>query len=210
VLNYNIFGGVVLTSATMSDGTMISVVGMRVCPILTMPKPKPKNRPLPRQKMNNNIIISLTYIYSGGGCSATTNHQNGKLKCSGAIDTTLVISVTSPDVHEILPTTTLIAPGEMFTLLDPNFHFSTPPQTKIILTNLNNNNNDNDNDKELLSLHTACNKPMVIGDVYGSITLTSATYSDGTIVDVNGMNICMPMPHTTKHKSKPHSLRSNI
>ena len=98
---------------------------------------------------------TLTFQYTGGGCLTQNNSQaTGKTSCSGSIDPTNPVNVTFPG-----GTANNVQPGGTFTM--PR----TQTQSLITLTNAGGTESD--------SIHTSCSQPLIVGDVYFSLTLVA-------------------------------------
>jgi hypothetical protein len=101
---------------------------------------------------------SLTFKYTGGGCAASNNPQGGKATCSGSIDKTKAILVTTTNSgYSIVPAT--VNPGQEFTVNASSFN----ADSSFKLTNAGGN--------EALKIHTSCSQVLEVGNVFGSLTL---------------------------------------
>lgn len=99
---------------------------------------------------------TLTFQYTGGGCQTQSNSQDpGKTSCSGSIDKTKTVTVTANNGDG--PFT--VTPGGTFTI---NRNQS---NTVFTLTNAGGTESD--------SIHTSCSQPLIVGDVYFSLTLVA-------------------------------------
>lgn len=95
---------------------------------------------------------TLTWIFSGGGCAASSHDQPAdKAHCEGAVDVTSPVVVT-PDKSAPL----MVNPGQAFTT-------SAKGSKKIYLTNAGGS--------EFNEIHTSCSQPLAVGNVFGSLTL---------------------------------------
>jgi hypothetical protein len=102
---------------------------------------------------------SLTFRYTGGGCAASDNTQD-KDACSGSIDDSLPVMVTAhKDSYVITPST--VNPGEEFTVTASGFD----SDSYFYLTNAGGTEEN--------KIHTSCSNPLVVGDVFGSLTLVA-------------------------------------
>jgi hypothetical protein len=116
--------------------------------------------------------ISLTFKYTGGGCEKTTNDQEGKFTCSGTNDTLLITVATTNSGYDITPTNVNL--NGTFTVTD------------LLGEKLDSNSNftlSNTGGTESLTIHTSCSAPLVVGDVFGSLTL----------VDFIGVKPCLEL-----------------
>lgn len=99
---------------------------------------------------------TLTFQYTGGGCSTQSNSQAaGKTSCSGQINPLLPVTVTPNNGDG--PFT--VAPGGTFTV--------NRNQTETIFTLSNAGGTETDR------IHTSCSQPLIVGDVYFSLTLVA-------------------------------------
>ena len=98
---------------------------------------------------------TLTFKYTGGGCSTQNNTQApGKTSCSGSINPMLPVNVVFPG-----GTANSVPVGGTFTIPRSGAN------TLISLSNAGGTEND--------SVHTSCSQPLVVGDVYYSLTLVA-------------------------------------
>ena len=105
---------------------------------------------------------SLTFRYNGGTCANPDNNnlQNGKFTCTGTIDPTQPILVSSTDLDDII-SPGLVSRGGEFTVSAGNFN----GQSTFMLTN--------SGGTETESIHTSCSRVLAVGNVFGSLTLTA-------------------------------------
>lgn len=109
--------------------------------------------------------ISLTFKYTGGGCTASDNGQGKKASCSGAIDDTQPVDITAvggkkgDKVYPAMPSS--VMPGGEFTITPTKFK----ADSFIELTNAGG--------IEKNKIHTSCSQPLRVGDVFGSLTLVA-------------------------------------
>jgi len=106
---------------------------------------------------------SLTFTYSGGGCSAGNNPQGGKATCSGSIDPTKAVTVTASggkSSYAVSPTS--VMPGETFTVTASS-GFAADSVIKL----------SNTGGTETLGIHTSCSQSLEVGNIFGSLTLTA-------------------------------------
>lgn len=98
---------------------------------------------------------TLTFQYTGGGCSTQSHSQApGKSLCSGAITPSLPVNVTFPGGSALN-----VMPGGTFTM--PR----TQSNSVITLTNAGGTEN--------ITVHTSCSQPLIVGDVFFSLTLVA-------------------------------------
>lgn len=98
---------------------------------------------------------TLTFQYTGGGCASESNTQDaGKTSCSGQIDPALPVNVVFPG-----GTANNVPPGGTFTIPRSGAN------TVITLSNAGGTETD--------GIHTSCSQPLVVGDVYFSLTLVA-------------------------------------
>jgi hypothetical protein len=98
---------------------------------------------------------TLTFQYTGGGCGTQNNTQDpGKTSCSGQIDPTKPVNVTFPGGSAMN-----VPPGGTFTIPRSGSN------TVITLSNSGGSEND--------GIHTSCSQPLVVGDVFFSLTLVA-------------------------------------
>ncbi len=116
--------------------------------------------PLPNCDTAGGKPDSLTFRYTGGGCSASDNDQDsGKATCSGAINPGQSITVVSGNGYTVTPAT--VAPNGEFTISDSGFDSN----SELSLSN--------GGGTEFLEIHTSCSQPLEVGDVFGSLTLVA-------------------------------------
>ncbi len=117
-------------------------------------------------KDNGQKLTSVTFQYTGGGCSASDNTQDpSKATCSGSINPALSINVVSDNGYSIVPTS--VAPDGEFTVSDSSF------DSNSVFTL------SNGGGTETLEIHTSCSQPLAVGDVFGSLTVTAINGDDG-------------------------------
>ncbi len=109
---------------------------------------------------------SLTFRYTGGGCGAGNNDQEGKAGCVGGIDPGVSVTVFAAggkggnNTYGVAPFD--VAPGETFTMT-PNGKFDAESVIEL----------SNNGSVELLTIHTSCSKQLEVGDIFGSLTLVA-------------------------------------
>ena len=119
---------------------------------------------------------TLTFRYTGGGCDASdnaaTNCGDKASTCEGSIDDTLEVVISaSGKKAEYTIDNVLVAPGGIFTISAIKFD----AWTTITLTN---------SVEECNRIHTSCSAPLVVGDVFGSITLTGINGQEAESVEI--------------------------
>jgi hypothetical protein len=98
---------------------------------------------------------TLTFQYTGGGCTTQSNTQAAdKTSCSGRIDPTKAVNVVFPG-----GSASNVQPGGTFTIART--------QTNSIITLSNAGGTETD------GIHTSCSQPLVVGDIYFSLTLVA-------------------------------------
>ncbi len=111
-------------------------------------------------------LTSVTFKYTGGGCSASSNSQDSKkATCSGAINPSLPANIASSNGYGIAPST--VSPGGTFVVnaskFDSNSNFTL----------------SNAGGTESLELHTSCSQPLAVGDVFGNLTVSAINGQTG-------------------------------
>ena len=102
---------------------------------------------------------TLTFQYTGGGCSTESNNQApDKTSCTGRIDPALPVTVTASAGGPPVPSS-VVQPGGTFTIN------RAAADTTFTLTNLGGTETD--------KIHTSCSQPLAVGDVYFSLTLVA-------------------------------------
>ena len=96
----------------------------------------------------------LSFLYTGGGCSASDNSQGSKTSCSGATDSSQAVSITTSAGENFN-----VTPGGSFTITKDGSN------TVISLSN--------SGGTETSDVHTSCSAPLITGEVFGSLTLTA-------------------------------------
>ncbi|MBK7234870.1 MAG: hypothetical protein IPI02_04260 [Sterolibacteriaceae bacterium] len=100
---------------------------------------------------------TLTFQYTGGGCSTQSNSQAaGKTSCSGSIDPTKAVTVTAS------------AGGGPFTV-QPGGTFTINRDSSNTVFTLTNAGGGTETD----GIHTSCSQPLIVGDVFFSLTLVA-------------------------------------
>ena len=118
----------------------------------------------------DNKPTSLTFKYTGGGCGASTNLQEGKHKCNGAIDPSSPIMVMASGkkkgtVYDVSPA--VVMPEEEFVVSASKF------ESDSVFVLMNSGGVETD------TIHTSCSKKLEVGDVFGSLTLTAIDGAGG-------------------------------
>jgi hypothetical protein len=111
---------------------------------------------------SDGMPISLTLEYTGGGCAATNHNQDPfKVDCSGSINPSLAITVTTSTSDYIITPTTVNL-NQTFTVTKSG-GVRLNSEVDLALTNVGGT--------EDISFHTSCSQPLEYGDVFGSLTL---------------------------------------
>ncbi|MCE7988751.1 MAG: hypothetical protein DYG89_46950 [Caldilinea sp. CFX5] len=107
--------------------------------------------------------IALTFEYTGGSCSDTTNSQNGKLLCSGSPGTDPVsIAITGKDADKVAVRPSSVSRGQRFTMSRTDGReFAADTLLRV--------------GGQSLSIHTSCSQQLNVGDVFGSLRLVVFT-----------------------------------
>lgn len=116
----------------------------------------------------------LEFNYTGSSCDASQNEQGSKFKCSdeGGFSGSekVVIAFTDKDgklLNGVEGQEALI--GDKIAIESSNFGSEIRVSVKDV----------SDAQKiQMLKIHTSCSKPLNKGDIFGSLTLESATYGD--------------------------------
>ena len=99
---------------------------------------------------------TLTFQYTGGGCGTQSNSQAaGKTTCTGKIDPTKPVNIT-------------FSGGQSFTNVMPGAQFTVPRVGTNATFTLSNAGGT-----EVDGVHLSCSQPLVVGDVYFSLTLVA-------------------------------------
>ena len=99
---------------------------------------------------------TLTFQYTGGGCGTQSNSQDpGKTSCSGGINSGL-------------PVTVMVDNGDGPFTVDPGGTFTINRNQSNTLFTLSNAGGT-----EIDGVHTSCSQPLIVGDVYFSLTLVA-------------------------------------
>jgi hypothetical protein len=133
--------------------------------VLTPPTPiancdsKPKRKPQ-----------ALVFEYTGGDCSATTNDQEGKLKCQdfasldpGDVAVQVYYKGKDRKKIQIVPDDESVVVGDPV-LLEAFRRNKLHSSSKIEIRR-------GGEKLQSMEIHTSCSKPLNVGDVYGSLTL---------------------------------------
>lgn len=128
---------------------------------------------------------SLTFEYTGGGCAASDNGQGAETVCSevdGGIDASAVTLTaksgkkyhdhshhrhhsSSEYLIDPAPPATIPLGGAVTITVDNTCEERFDPKTKVTLSN--------GGGIETSNIHTSCSVPLVVGDVFGSLTLVA-------------------------------------
>ncbi len=115
---------------------------------------------------------SLTFRYTGQGCSASNNPQDGKAQCSGDVNGLLPVTIVagkkglrSRDLYTVSPTS--VASGEEFTISASKFN----GDSEIEISN--------SGGTEENIYHASCSQPLAVGDKYGSLELVGFNGASG-------------------------------
>jgi hypothetical protein len=119
---------------------------------------------------------TMTFRYTGGGCTASDNSQGDKADCSGAINPALPITVTAGKkakngggidpgkTYTVIPSTVEPdAPGWEFVVSRPGGKFEAD---SLFVLSQNGASEEN-------RIHTSCSQNLDVGDVFGSLTLVA-------------------------------------
>ena len=110
---------------------------------------------------------SLTFRYTGAGCSASENDQGGKFECSGVPGAgTVGISIVK-DPGKITLSDANVGLGDLTTVSAIGGDMGSEIQLQV--------------GGQLLTIHTSCSAPLAVGDVFGSLELVEF---DGKGADV--------------------------
>jgi hypothetical protein len=110
---------------------------------------------------------SLTFRFTGGSCSDSTNPQGGKFLCSGNPGGGTVTITVLKDADKIRVTPQTVAIGGEFTISRTDGK-ELAADTKLAVGG------------QSLTIHTSCSQALNLGDVFGSLVLTAA---DGQRLD---------------------------
>ena len=95
------------------------------------------------------------------GCGTPNNPQGGKFTCSGAVDPTKPITVTSGNGYRVVPTApATVMPGGIVTISASSFSSQSTFTLKDTMGGV-----------QSLSIHTSCSQPLAVGDIFGNLTL---------------------------------------
>jgi hypothetical protein len=117
---------------------------------------------------------SLVFRYTGGGCSASNNPQNGKATCSGSVNGSQAVTIragkngkngTIDTPYVVTPST--VQPGQTFEVTGP---FAA--DSRFIVSNAGGT--------QSLTIHTSCSQPLNVGNIFGSLTLVGKNGATGS------------------------------
>ena len=123
-------------------------------------------------------VISMVLEYTGLGCAATTNEQEGKVSCTGGANGANPVDITVTDKKKLnriyadvldvpLNGTVLVAAshaGKEELAGDTRVHIFDPATGALI---------------EEIVFHTSCSKPLNVGDQFGSVKIVELTTTEG-------------------------------
>jgi len=120
-------------------------------------------------------VLSMKLQYTGEGCDATNNFQEGKAGCLGGAAGAEPVSVRVTDDRgtKVYADAGGVFLGDIVEATAANAgqnEFGT--QTDIVI----------DNGLEDITLHTSCSKPLAVGDQFGSMLLVELTTTNGGTV----------------------------
>ncbi len=121
--------------------------------------------PPPSCASENKDLTSLTFRYTGGGCGASSNGQDAKkTSCSGSVGPgTVTVSAagggSGDKPYNVSPTSVDL--GGEFTITPQGSSFQSDSWVYL----------SNSGGQESNKFHTSCSQPLVVGDVFGSVTL---------------------------------------
>jgi hypothetical protein len=108
----------------------------------------------------------LVFEYTGDPCSETTNLQDGKSSCSGALagefPVQIVITKDLADVT-VSPSLEVVSIGDLVTFTATGSTLKSSTEFDIV---------QDGNVLQSLKIHTSCSKPLAVGDQFGSMILT--------------------------------------
>jgi cysteine-rich repeat protein len=122
-------------------------------------------------------VTSLTLEYTGEGCSATTNAQEGKVACEGGASFAAPISITASGKAGKKGSSSGnwgsfqgVVIGDRITFTAENGGADKFDADTFI---------DINNGLERITFHTSCSKPLALGDQFGSVRVVGMTSTEG-------------------------------
>lgn len=110
--------------------------------------------------------IGLVFEYTGASCAATTNDQEGKVKCSGdpaGAPAVQIVLTKDEEKMTLIPSGQSVAPGTQLTLWSA--------EDKELKDKVKLEIRQNGTALQSLEIETSCKKPLNIGDQFGSLLL---------------------------------------
>jgi hypothetical protein len=131
-------------------------------------------------------VMALTLRYTGEGCSATTNTQEGKAKCSGDTGGSPVEVVITKDddkiaVDGVIGGTGSFAVGDTFEVT--NLEDYPDPKELKASTKLR---LDGRGGSQELTIHTSCSKQLDLGDRFGALEVVALDRKDRGLISLGG------------------------
>ena len=111
--------------------------------------------------------LALVFQYSGSSCASTTNYQNGRFECLGdpagaqPINIQMTKDATKVDV---IPGDESVQLGDSVSFISTGTRLKSETKFDITQGGLV---------LQSLNIHSSCSKPLNVGDVFGSMTLTN-------------------------------------
>jgi|GEM_PF-6801277 len=118
-------------------------------------------------------ITALVLEYTGAGCSATTNPQEGKSECAGGANGASPVSIVVSGKKGVWGAETGVQIGDWFSASASN-----GGEDKLDADTFVNI----DNGREEIVFHTSCSKPLKVGDQFGSVRVIAITSTEGGTV----------------------------
>ena len=151
--------------------------------------------PMPGVDVCDGKVTEAVFEVVGGDCSATTNTQEGKLKCTGVdpvtgafdvVDITVTKDADKIAVNGNLGGTTGVPVGSQISITNPvDGNGELRAHTKLEI--------DGPGGTQNLEIHTSCSKALRCDDVFGSLKLVEITTTNG------GTTVCTePDPNGTQ------------
>ncbi len=117
-------------------------------------------------------VTSIKFEYTGKGCGATTNDQEGRVMCYGGADGAQPVSIQVTDDRgtALFANVSGISIGDVFEATAAAAGLSEfKYNTKVTI----------DYGLETVRLHTSCSKPIALGDEFGSLRVVEITTTNG-------------------------------
>ena len=104
---------------------------------------------------------TMTFLFTGGGCSADNNSQDSKSDCTGGVSGAGPFSISEQEGGNV--SLSQVSIGDVFVVSNGGSKLPNPIKIRL------------NGSQEIIEIHTSCSAPLVAGERFGSVTLLSYT-----------------------------------